>query len=528
MSRSAIDRLKRDAPGGHLSRRGFLHRASAAAGLAAAPGLWSGMASAAAGKGGSVRLGLNESQTTDSMDPTRYLTNGDYIRGFAVFNPLVAIDRNQEPVPALATSWEPVSANGDEWRFELRRGVTFHDGKDFSSADVIYSLQRHLRPDSESPGKPLLDQVVEMKADGRHAVHLRTAAPNAELPMLLTQPQFVITPEGVDDFSDPVASAKGTGAYRLRSLQPAVNSSLERSGDSWQDPHLDHIELPVIIDGTARTNALIAGEIDFAQGIDRKVLDLLAGHPNIRVVAHDTSAHFNLVMMVDRGPTDDLDLRTAIKYLIPREQIVQNAFKGYGMIGNDTQVSPRDPFYCKDLPQRPYDPDKARFHLRKAGVSEIELFASTVPGDGAMEACLLLAEAAKAGGLDIRVVVAPGDSYWSAVWMQKPFHLSGWSPRPTADLMLTIANKSDAAWNETQWKNARFDELLEMARGELDRDRRYEMYCEAQTLLHEDGGVGMLGFYNYIDAAYEHIGGFDPHPAGIPRNAFWLSEMWRA
>ena len=116
MSRSAIDRLKQEAPGGGLSRREFMHRTSAAGLAAAAPGLWPGMASAA-GKGGGIRVGLNESQTTDSMDPTRYLTNGDYIRGFAVFNPLVAIDRNQEPSPALATSWEPVGAKGDEWRW---------------------------------------------------------------------------------------------------------------------------------------------------------------------------------------------------------------------------------------------------------------------------------------------------------------------------------------------------------------------------------------------------------------------------
>ena len=528
MSKSALEGLKQDAASGRLSRRQFMHRASALGLGAAAPSLWLGTVSAAASKGGSVRFGLNESQTTDSMDPTRYLTNGDYIRGFAVFNPLVAIDRNLEAIPALATAWEPVGPHGDEWRFELRKGVTFHNGKDFSSADVIYSLGRHLTPESESPGKPLLEQVIEMKADGKHAVHMKTAAPNAELPMLLTQPQFVITQEGVDDFGDAVAAGVGTGAYRLKSLQPAVNSTFERNADSWQEPNIDHIELPVIIDGTARINALVAGDIDLAQGVDRKVLDLLEEHPSISVVAHDTSAHFNLVMMVDRAPTDNLDLRTAIKYLIPREQIVQNAFKGYGMIGNDTQVSPLDPFYCRDIPQRPYDPDKAKFHLKKAGIDQIELIASTVPGDGAVESCLLLREAAKAGGLDIKVTVAPGDSYWSAVWMQKPFVLSGWSPRPTADLMLTIANKSDAAWNETQWKNERFDKLLELARGELDRKRRYELYCEAQMLLHNDGGVGMMGFYNYIDAAHDHIGGFDPHPAGIPRNASWLAELWRA
>ena len=78
-------------------------------------------------------------------------------------------------------------------------------------------------------------------------------------------------------------------------------------------------------------------------------------------------------MMADRDPTSNHDLRQALKYSIPREQVITNAFKGYGMVGNDHQVSPTDPFYCDDIPQRTFDPDKARHHFKKAGMEGANL-----------------------------------------------------------------------------------------------------------------------------------------------------------
>ena len=529
MTKDILKKMKSDVTSGRITRREFIQYAGALGISATAAGSMMTSAFAATpNKGGSAVVGLSSSQTTDSMDPTKYLTSGDYIRSFPVYNPLVAIDRKLNPIPALATSWEPTSTTGDAWRFELRKGVTFHNGKDLTSADVIYSLQRHVAPESESPGKPLLEQVTEMKADGKHAVHFKLAAPNAELPMLLTQPQFMITQDGIDDFTDPIATAMGTGAYTLKEFQAGVRASYEKRSDSWAEAHIDEYELLVVQDSTARINGLVSGELDMINDVDRKVLDLVKQAPNLRLVAHETSAHINTCMACDRPPTDNLDLRLALKYLIPREQIRDNVFKGFALIGNDMQVPPTDPFYCHDIPQRPYDVDRAKFHLKKAGVDKVQLHTSTAPGDGAIDAALLYREAAKPAGLDLEVITAPADSYFSAVWMQVPFCVSGWNPRPTADLMLSVANVSTAPWNESFWKNERFDKLLVLARGELDKDKRQALYCEAFTLLHEDGGVGMLGFFNYIDGASDSIQGYEGHPNGFMRNAFMLYELWKA
>ena len=529
MRKQSLGLIEKDAAKGRINRREFMHHATVlGVGVASASALFTSARAATPKTGGSARVGVNSSGTSDSMDPTKFLSSGDFQRGFMAFNPLVAIDRKQGPTAALATSWEPTTPSGDEWRLELRQGVTFHNGKGFSSADVVYSLNRHLGPDSESPGKALLEQVTEIRPDGKHAVYFKLAAPNAELPMLLTQPQFVITPEGSDDFTDALSTTVGTGAYKLKEFRPGIISAWERNEDFWGDAWVDEWEVVALTDNTARMNALLGGDLDVANNVDLKLVGLIESTAGLRLVAHKSSGHLIMTMMTDREPGNNPDLRLAVKHLVPRKEIVTNAFKGFALVGNDHQVTPLDPMYCQAMEQRSYDPEKGKFYLKKAGINKIQLRTSSVAGPGALEAPLLLREAAKEAGLEVEIVTEPGDSYWSAVWMQKPLYVTSWNPRPTADLILTICNRSDAAWNETRWMNERFDELLVKARGELDQDKRLAMYCEMQEMLHDDGGVAMLGFFNYVEGLKDRIQGYEGHPAANMRNAFMMSEPWIA
>jgi peptide/nickel transport system substrate-binding protein len=352
---------------------------------------------------------------------------------------------------------------------------------------------------------------------------MKTGSPNADLPILFTQPQFMISQEGEEEFVNP----SGTGGFIMKEYEVGIYARVERNPNYWGDCYLDALEWITNVDGTARMNAMMAGEYDIATEVDRNLIDLVQRAPGVEIVASASGRHTNLAMMADRDPTSNHDLRQALKYSIPREQVITNAFKGYGMVGNDHQVSPTDPFYCDDIPQRTFDPDKARHHFKKAGMegANLTLYTSDMAVSGSEAIALIYAEGAKAAGIDLQVQVAPPGSYWSKVWMQVPLCVSGWDARPTADLMLTIANKSDGSWNETAWGSERFDELLVAARGETDAAKRKEMYCEMQRLLHDTGGVGMLGFYDLIDSRRDNVVGFDPHPAGYNRNAFFSTEI---
>ena len=118
----------------------------------------------------------------------------------------------------------------------------------------------------------------------------------------------------------------------------------------------------------------------------------------------------NLAMMVDREPTSNADFRMAMKHAVDREKIVRSVLKGYGSIGNDHPISPTDHYFCEDIAQREYDPDKARHHIRKAGLENVpvDFHASDVPGAGALAACQVVQQTAAAAGIDYPHQVSGG------------------------------------------------------------------------------------------------------------------------
>ncbi len=156
---------------------------------------------------------------------------------------------------------------------------------------------------------------------------------------------------------------------------------------------------------------------------------------------------------------------------------MDTVLSGYGSVANDQPIPPSHRFYNPDIPQRDYDPEKARFHLDKAGVSDlsVELHVSDAAFPGAIDAAVLFSEHAKAAGIEIKPVRHPTDGYWTKVWMQKPWSASYWGGQPTADVTFSQAFQSETPWNEGFWKNERFDAMLTEARAELDEARRREL-----------------------------------------------------
>jgi peptide/nickel transport system substrate-binding protein len=159
------------------------------------------------------------------------------------------------------------------------------------------------------------------------------------------------------------------------------------------------------------------------------------------------------------------------------------------------------------MEQLAYDPDKSKFYLKQAGLDSIDLdlSASNAAFEGAVDAALLYKNSAGEGGININVVQEPADGYWSNVWLKKPWCASYWSGRATEDWMFSTAYEAGAPWNDSQWEQARFQELLLSARAELDSDKRREQYFEMQQILRDDGGVILPMFANYVQALNNRI-----------------------
>jgi peptide/nickel transport system substrate-binding protein len=231
-------------------------------------------------------------------------------------------------------------------------------------------------------------------------------------------------------------------------------------------------------------------------------------------------------MRCDTPPFDDNDVRLAVKYAIDRDGILTKILNGHGRIANDQPIPDFDPFFA-DLPQRRYDPDKARFHFQKSGYSgPLVLSVSDVAFAGCVDAAVLIKESAAQAGIDIQVDSVPADGFWENTWMKKPWSAAYWDGRPTPDMMFSLLYKSDAAWNDTFWKRPDFDKILVEARSELDFGKRAEMYRALQVMIVEEGGQIIPVFNNFIDAGARSLRGFVPMPTHSLSGWRAVEKVW--
>lgn len=513
---------------GHgVSRRDLL-RGAAAGGILAvtAGGLMTGASSAFAQtprRGGKIKVASSAGSTADTLDPAKGSNYTDYTRAFMFYNGLTVLDRLMTPQMALATSFD--SDDATSWTIKLRKDVVFHDGKPFTSADVVYSLNRHKDPKLGSKAASTAKQIDEVKAVGPHEVSIRLTSPNADLPAILATSHYLIVRDGTTDFS----LANGTGPFKSAEFRPGVRSVAVRNENYWKpgQPYLDEIELFTIPDEAARVNALLAGDVDIINPVNPRSVSRVLDSGTATVLESPTGAYTDLVMRDGLGPMQNPDFVLGMKYLLDRETIHRVGFRGFGTIANDHPVAPGHRYHFDGLPQRPYDPEKAKFHLKKAGVlgRSLPLVASEA-AKGSLDIAQLLQLSAQQIGLKLDIKRVSAEGYWSNHWMKHPLHFGAISARPTVDLMFSTFYHSEAAWNESGWKNEQFDQLLVAARGETDEAKRKQMYADMQVLVHETCGLGIPKFNSSLDGHNVKLKGYSAHPLGGFMGYMFAEHVW--
>ena len=509
------------------SRRDVLAMLTAAGMQAALAGSIASVAASARAatprKGGRIKVAGATAAVSDTLDPAKQSNQADYVRGFMFYNGLTYLDGSLTPQPQLAEEFTTKDAK--TWVFKLRKGVTFHDGKPLTPNDVVYSILRHKDPATASKAKVLADQIDTVKATGPNEVTISLTSPNADLPAILGTYHFHIVKEGTTDFNAGI----GTGPYKVKEFKPGVRSIAVRNDGYWKPnrPYLDEIEFVGITDESARVNALLAGQVDLVSAVDPRSIDRIKGTGKYAVFETKAVSYTDLIVRVDRAPGSNPDFVLALKYLLNRDQILNTIQLGNGAVANDQPIAASNRFYFKGLPQRPYDPDKAKWHLQKAnlGSAAIPVVASPA-ATSSVEIALVLQQAAQQIGLNLDVKRMPSDGYWSTHWMKHPLGFGNVNTRPSADLALTLFFKSDAPWNEAGWKNEKFDQLLVAARGETDAAKRAQMYADMQTMIHNDGGVGIPMFISSLDGHASKLKGLSPIPLGGMMGSTFSEHVW--
>jgi len=480
-------------------------------------------------RGGKLTAGLSGANTSDNWDGR---THSDIFMIAAasgtVFETLTETAADSSLVGELAENWE-ASADAKTWTFNLRQGVTFHNGKAFGADDVIASLEMHTAEGAKSAAKPIVSAIAEMNKITDHQVQFVLESGNADFPHLMSDYHLLMYPAG--QIEEAIAKGIGTGLYKVSAFDPGVRFVGTRVESHYKDGKsgwFDEVEFIAVNDNTARMNALLTGAVDTINRIDFKTEPLLRANPAIRIQDLPGNTHYYFAMHTQTEPYSDLNVRKALKYGINRQEFVDKILQGHGTVGNDTPIGLANQYHNGDMEQLAYDPDKAKFYLKEAGLTslDINLSASNAAFEGAIDGAQLFQASAKPVGINISVVQEPADGYWSNVWLKKPFSATYFSGRPTEDWMFSTAYEAGVPWNDTQWDQPRFQELLLSARTELDTDKRRAQYYEMQVILRDEGGALIPMFSNTVQAVNNRIASPDTVGGLWQMDNARMSERW--
>ena len=175
-------------------------------------------------------------------------------------------------------------------------------------------------------------------------------------------------PAGMKD--EAIQKGIGTGGYKNEGYDPGVRLTASRNENYYKADscYFDSVEIIAINESNARQNALVTDEVDVINRVDLKTAHLLGRNKNVEIFEVTGNQHFSFPMHTNTAPFDNNDVREALKYAFDREELVDKVLRGHGIPGNDHPIGPANQYWHKDLEQRTYDPDKAKFHLKKAGL----------------------------------------------------------------------------------------------------------------------------------------------------------------
>ncbi len=403
-----------------------------------------------------------------------------------IMNRLVRPGPKGKPQPDLATSWQ-ANEDGTVWTFKLREGVRFHDGSTFDAGDVVYSFERVMDPDRASPARSAVKMVTSAKALDDHTVQLTLGSPFADLPLQLMDPRLRIIPENSGETI--AALGIGTGPFKVDVFDPDGITKLSANLEYYEGlPGVAHVEVIGIPDAQARLQAFLGGQLDMERGIVPLLRRALIKSDRYKTQEVPTGNWTGLVFRTDVAPFDDVRVRRALRMVVNREDLLKLALDGGGVVSCDTPVAPNDQYRASM--ECPRDIETARKLLSEAGYADglsFNLYISTIDQSWPAMA-VAFQEQAAAAGIQVNIIKAAADGYWSEVWRQKDAVATAWGERP-ADQALNEAFHSTAKWNESYFKDPEFDRLIEAARKELEFDKRRALYVAAQEYLRQNSGT---------------------------------------
>lgn len=444
-----------------------------------------------------------------------------------IYSGLTRIGLDSKVHPDLAESWD-ASADAKEFTFKLRQGVKFHDGTPFTAEDVVATYTAILNPDVPAAARSVLTMIDKVEAVDPLTVKFTLKTPFADLPVSTAHANARIISKAAlaGPLTDLDTKANGTGPFKLDVYDSARMVRLVKNPDYYQPgkPYLDAVEMMLFPDLAAETANFLSGATDVMLTVQQAEFARIAAQAGIEAKRVASGRYVCVVMRQDAKPWDDVRVRKALALATDRELLVDVILEGLGRPAYDSIVVPELP-YATDKPVVPYDPEGAKKLLAEAGYPDgikATLIASDRPGIR-VQTAIALKQSAAAGGFDLTIETMPHDTYLANVWMKGAFYIGYWGMQPTIDATYRLLLTSNASYQDTEWKNAEFDALIEEGRATIDEAKRAEIYAKAQEMELNDVPYIVPFFEDVLTASSDKAEGWEVAPIS---RYFYVEDVW--